>query len=277
MNSMKKTAVAAAVATAMGVSASASADTIMNFSFGGTAGDAWFTMLNAAGDGALNNTDSTGAPMYGFRTPLTGTMSFNLDQGTGTGTVAGFSFFGNGLAEATTISFASIGDGAGGPGTLVLGNMGFNWNNNNGIPVSIVMDAAGMFGAIQGGLTTSDSVTGGTLGATEDFAFDFGKLGTYSLPMGAGPVTTTTWNTTNIGTPVLGTNPSGTLPLTDDGIGGSPMAAGPFTGFNANFDIIGLHLDSIETTVIPVPAAVWLFGSGLVGLVGVARRRRKSV
>ena len=27
-------------------------------------------------------------------------------------------------------------------------------------------------------------------------------------------------------------------------------------------------------TVVPVPAAVWLFGSGLLGLVGVARRRR---
>ena len=27
---------------------------------------------------------------------------------------------------------------------------------------------------------------------------------------------------------------------------------------------------------IPVPAAVWLFGSGLVGLVGVARRRRRT-
>ena len=27
--------------------------------------------------------------------------------------------------------------------------------------------------------------------------------------------------------------------------------------------------------VIPVPAAVWLFGSGLIGLVGVARRRKK--
>ena len=26
--------------------------------------------------------------------------------------------------------------------------------------------------------------------------------------------------------------------------------------------------------VVPVPAAVWLFGSGLLGLVGVARRRR---
>lgn len=30
---------------------------------------------------------------------------------------------------------------------------------------------------------------------------------------------------------------------------------------------------SINATVVPVPAAVWLFGSGLLGLVGVARRK----
>lgn len=28
-----------------------------------------------------------------------------------------------------------------------------------------------------------------------------------------------------------------------------------------------------EATVVPVPAAVWLFGSGLLGLIGVARRK----
>lgn len=30
---------------------------------------------------------------------------------------------------------------------------------------------------------------------------------------------------------------------------------------------------SAYTTVVPVPAAVWLFGSGLLGLVGIARRK----
>lgn len=29
-----------------------------------------------------------------------------------------------------------------------------------------------------------------------------------------------------------------------------------------------------EVTAVPVPAAVWLFGSGLLGLVGVARRKK---
>lgn len=47
----------------------------------------------------------------------------------------------------------------------------------------------------------------------------------------------------------------------------------------ASSDIANLHLDLVPTTltvtstVIPVPAAVWLFGSGLIGLVAVSRRK----
>ncbi len=33
------------------------------------------------------------------------------------------------------------------------------------------------------------------------------------------------------------------------------------------------HL-SIYAPAVPIPAAVWLFGSGLLGLIGIARRRR---
>ena len=30
----------------------------------------------------------------------------------------------------------------------------------------------------------------------------------------------------------------------------------------------------IATTAVPLPAAAWLFGSGLIGLVGIARRKK---
>jgi hypothetical protein len=35
----------------------------------------------------------------------------------------------------------------------------------------------------------------------------------------------------------------------------------------------GMALVTANSTVVPVPAAVWLFGSGLLGLVGIARRK----
>lgn len=41
------------------------------------------------------------------------------------------------------------------------------------------------------------------------------------------------------------------------------------------FTAYALHLQGVVTPV-PAPAAVWLLGSGLVGLVGVARRRKNA-
>lgn len=32
----------------------------------------------------------------------------------------------------------------------------------------------------------------------------------------------------------------------------------------------------VAVSAVPIPAAVWLFGSGLIGLIGVARRRKNS-
>lgn len=48
-----------------------------------------------------------------------------------------------------------------------------------------------------------------------------------------------------------------------------------YNGANAytvEFDVNGSVL-AVDVQVVPVPAAVWLFGSGLLGLAGVARRK----
>jgi hypothetical protein len=293
LTNKKSLLTAAIAATISAVSASASADLITGSWTG------LFTTL--APNGAVTaNTDINDcvAPYLQVfsctRTSIAGTLTFDTATGSGAGTVVPFSFLGSGLASATTISFQAIGDGAGGPGSLVLGNMGFNWNANNGIPVSIVLDAAGFFGAAHLGVTASQTVTGGATPESDNT--------TGAGAIGPAVLATTDWNTTTIPGATLGTNPSGTLPLITDvivditngdvGIGGTPMPAGPFPGFNFNFDITSVHIDSCVETgnnpggdptagcaagpVVPVPAAFWLFGTGLAGLAGAARRWRKG-
>jgi len=284
---VKKTVLCLAVTAALGTSAVASASTI-NFNWSGL-----FTMLNPAG-GSLSgtpfkNTSYKTNAWKGYRTAVSGTMSFNTATGSGTGTVGGFLFQGT-QATATGINFQSIGNGicknndpaqGCGAGTLVLGNMLFNWNGNNGIPVSLVMDAQGLFGAMQSptfGVGTTISGTGATPASN--------NMSTGAYKIGPAPIATTTWNTTTCTGAGMNSNPSGCLPLIADaavpagyspsqtGIGGSPMIAGPFTGFNANFDVTSMTVTSISA--VPVPAAVWLLGSGLLGLVGVARRKRSD-
>ncbi len=46
----------------------------------------------------------------------------------------------------------------------------------------------------------------------------------------------------------------------------------PYTAF----DFVELSVDPITPNVVPVPAAVWLFGTALVGLVGFGRRKNKA-
>ena len=51
-----------------------------------------------------------------------------------------------------------------------------------------------------------------------------------------------------------------------DGVPGTAMLTAPFPGQQPSFSGV--------MTPVPVPAAVWLLGSGLLGLVGVARRKK---
>jgi len=54
-------------------------------------------------------------------------------------------------------------------------------------------------------------------------------------------------------------------------------AGGIRNGFGDAFNTLSMSFSDdtgISSTMVPIPAAVWLFGSGLLGLVGIARRKK---
>ena len=63
--------------------------------------------------------------------------------------------------------------------------------------------------------------------------------------------------------------------LATSGINSAPAT---FSSSHPYFDdidnMIGQWQTTVEFSPVPVPAAVWLFGSGLIGLVGFARRKK---
>ncbi|MCW9057776.1 MAG: VPLPA-CTERM sorting domain-containing protein [Gammaproteobacteria bacterium] len=164
---------------------------------------------------------------------------------------------------------------------LVIGNMLVDWNVTAGMPISMVWDATGLFNAIDLGLQAGDVISGTNLKRDGQIIADVGSATPASdalgLNQGPAPLAVTTWNTTTLCTPsvdCMGNALSGGAPFSDDGIGGSPLIDGPFTGLNINFDIgSGNSLTVLSVSEVPVPAAVWLLGTGLIGLFGVVRRK----
>ena len=138
---IKKTALSIALGAALGLSTTASQGGIINMDYSGL-----FTMLDSGGT-ALQNTSYPyyGDPTwgYGLRTQISGTMQFDTITRAGSGTVTPFEFFNGGPA----VAFQAIGDGKGGPGSLILGNMTFGWGGNT-ISTQIVLDAAGFFAEV---------------------------------------------------------------------------------------------------------------------------------
>jgi len=55
--------------------------------------------------------------------------------------------------------------------------------------------------------------------------------------------------------------------LAHPGVPGSEMTNGPWPG---------QHLTFSGIAVVPIPGALWLFGSGLLGLIGIARRKKTA-
>ena len=334
---MKKTLIKSAVAAALAVSAPVANAAISTYTWNGV-----FTMLQSDG-GAVANSSIPSKAGNNYQTAITGTMAFDSTTGAGTATLVPFDFFsGSEPAAMVGINMQAIGNGMGGAGNLILGNMLFNWDGVNGAPVSVVLDAAGFFASQDSNAVAAfgDAWADGTIDQADNLIANTGAIpasdGTYTgsmfgyLSLGPAPMVTTQFNTTNSSICLegvdsiyvdnfaggcMGVGTSGVLPLISEmgvanpndydlstptlsdlafeGIGGSPMQDGPFSNMSANFEITSLTLVNPDTggvivpfcefgavllcAPVPVPAAVWLFGSGLLALVGVARRKKSAV
>jgi hypothetical protein len=224
---------------------------------------------------------------FGHRTPISGTMSFDTNTGAGVATITPFLFSGNTTNNYGTFSgysFATIDT----VGTMV-GSMLFSWNRGSHF-VSIVLDGSGLFANVGAMIAAGPTATVsgvGALPATDGIDFD-GSAAVLNLPLGPSPVATKTTNTgdgcdgLSLATVVNATTitrnianiATCTTGMVDDGIGGDPMTSPSLQSFNINIDILSLHVDSVSA--VPIPATVWLFGSGLLGLAGITRRKRRA-
>jgi len=222
--------------------------------------------------------------------PISSTFTYNSDLGAGSSSatlaIDNFDTFGN-TATIYSISLQLV------SGNLVVGNMLADWGGNTGVPLSTVWDATGMINAITNpyGLQAGDIISGTNLTRGGAFLYDVSSAipasdGLYNpatssyLNQGPAPLAVTNLNTTTLctpGTDCIGNALSGGYPFTDDGIAGSPMIDGPFSGLSVNFDIgSGNSLTVLSVTNVPIPGAVWLFGSGLLGLIGISRRKKAA-
>ncbi|MHB8744448.1 MAG: VPLPA-CTERM sorting domain-containing protein [Sulfuricaulis sp.] len=145
--------------------------------------------------------------------------------------------------------------------TVPSGDLGMHmlwlWNGNNNIDIFDVFAQNSVFGSGIGYTTQATPSNGNRCSTSiKNCLWDGTNYGSAGKPAG-----NKVWMLASV---VNGSSVGG--------VPGVPMAAGgPFAGWNSNFNA----MLTPAPKAVPVPVAVWLFGSGLLGLFGVAKRRKK--
>lgn len=265
---MNKTLLATSMAMALGVAGNAQAvftpmtDGIYKMEITGGCFD--FGNCQASGGGVLSdNTTQNQADTSGFGLPygsgivgdgLVGVIDFTLSGGAIS--VTSFSQDSYLGTAGGTFYLRSTNLGTMGGSIDASGNMNVNPTGRQGLAANFLTG----LGELPWNIDDSATAPGGT------GVYDQWTTGTSTnRQKGLGQPFTMT------GTPlddlVAGTSWTGTL-----------VAAGNIgAAWGTSFDGTQYsELFNVTISKVPVPAAVWLFGSGLIGLVGIARRRKKA-
>jgi hypothetical protein len=239
------------------MSGGAQAD-IINFDFTGR-----MTVFDMVGNVLYNEDEYGNSLPY---TPIAATLSYDTASGVG---ASGLSITLGNAFWGSPGYFHDISMSLQGGSNLVTGQVLIDWNGIVSMPAHVEWDATGLLNAIDYGLQVGDKLSGtrlyrdydgdGVWGDSELAVADLGSAtpyadvlfrtrpGTFRHQQGPAPLAAT----------------SGTLGLD---------ASTPFEGFRVFLDIgSGNSMYVTSVTAVPVPAAAWLFGSGLLGLFGLSR------
>lgn len=157
-----------------------------------------------------------------------------------------------------------------GGGATLYGNYLADWNGNNNMPGQVTWDVSGMIPAVFFGLQVGDKISGNVM--SRDTNND-GIADTVVISnLGSATPYADTLNYSAF--PAFTTQGPAPMAATAASVG---LTSGPFVGVVGLFDIgSGNSMTVTAISSVPVPAAAWLFGSGLLGLIGVTRRKART-
>ena len=168
-----------------------------------------------------------------------------------------------------------------------LQDLDFN-QMTTGAQLSVNMDGSVTFYyiAAESGYTNSFNYgSGSSISITEDNdSFDWDGWYSFSIDVVAGDILDFSFTsaTASALTPV---DNASNIILHGLGIMSSTTTSDLVLAYNDNYRFTGPGMDAdyddmlvraeFSSTAVPVPAAIWLFASGLLGLIGMARRRKQ--